>query len=81
MKTKAKIRVKNKNRSKNSQKPKETEAKKYQDIVSSHPVEATSVTRQEKIKEDRKKLVEGKVEQQLEKQSLFQRILKTVKKW
>lgn len=58
----------------------DTDAKKYQNIVKSHPVEVTAVTKREKrLKELR--LEEKKTEEQLEKQKILARLKGMVKKW
>ena len=56
----------------------DTDSKKYQDIVNSHPIESTSVTRKEKYK---KKQEKEEPEDKLEKQALEARVKNNVKKW
>ena len=69
------------NRKRENRKSQETEAKKYQDIVTSHPVEATSVTRSENYKNNKNKKDEETPEEKLAKAALELRLKNMVKKW
>lgn len=60
----------------------DTEAKKYQDIVTSHPSETIQVTKREKrIEEIEKSLNDSKLQQALDDQAMRARVVRAVLKW
>lgn len=60
----------------------DTDAKKYQEIVSSHPTEVIAVTKREnRIEEIENSLKDSKLLKGLEDQALRARTIKAVLKW